>query len=433
MANASFHEIVCLGGGNSAGYLAKELVASGKLEKEALCIITSEPVVAYERPALSKAYLAPTGPARLPGFHTCIGGGGERQEASWYVDKGISYLTSTTVTEADLKAKTLTLSSGSKVSFGKLVIATGARPIYLSDFKTPGADLAGVHYLRSEADAAALVKGIEETKAAGGKAVAIGGGYIGMEVAAGLAQNGLNTTMVYPEPHIMSRLFTPKLAEFYENFYREKGITLLKGGKVTELEGANGKVTHVIVGTAGGTDRIQADLVVVGVGARANTDLFSSQLELALGGIKVDDHCRTSVPDVYAMGDVATFPLKQNGGELARQEHVVNCRQMAAQVAKELTGAGGNGYDYLPYFYSRIWNLFWQFYGLNNNTEAVHFQVSEGKFGAFFVKDGKVVGAFLESGSPEENNLIKKIAAERPSAPPSDELEKLGLAFASKI
>ena len=435
-AMTNHFKYVFLGGGNSGGYAAKQFIELGGSGAD-LALITDESVVSYERPALSKAYLFPESPARLPGFHTCVGGGGERQDAAWYADKGISFLTDTKITAADVAAKKLTTSTGNEITYEKLIIGTGARPVSLADFKTPGADLKGIFYLRNVKDGDALVAAIAATKAAGGKAVCIGGGYIGMECAAALAMNGLDVTMVYPEPHLMQRLLTPELASFYEKFYAAKGITMIKGALAQGFRGdeATGTtVTHTLL--KGGVE-VESSLVIVGVGARPNVELFKGQLELLEGppgGIKVDSQLRASVPDVWAVGDVAAFPL-QDGDSHSRQEHVQNARQSAAHAVKDMmmdsSGAPGAAYDYLPFFYSRIFNLSWQFYGLARG-EVVHFgDHAEGKFGAFWVDGGRILGAFLESGSPEEFAALKKVATEQPEAP--SDLREQGLSFLSKL
>lgn len=434
MVTKSFKYIV-LGGGNAAGYAAREFVklAGGAGE---LAIVTAEPYVAYERPALSKAYLFPEGAPRLPGFHTCVGGGGERQEPEWYKQHGIEYLTNTKVTGLDAKAKALSTEGGTTLQYEKLIIATGCRPLSLAQFKTPGAELEGIHYLRDVADADALIAAAKAAKELGGKVVVVGGGYIGMEVAASLSMWGLDITMVFPESRLMERFFTPEIAAFYESIYQDKGIKLVKGELAVEFMG-EGKVNEVRL--KGGAV-LPASLVVVGAGAAPNVELAAGQLDLLQerpGGIKVDQHLQTSDPSVFAVGDVAAFPLKRYGGLVTRQEHVTHCRSSAAyaMTAAMKGTAGLDGYDYLPFFYSRVFNLSWQFYGTADGAESTVLfgDKAAGKFGAYFVAGGKVVGAFLEGGSADENAAIKKVAAERPSAPDVQALEAQGLQFASNL
>ena len=404
---------VIIGGGNGSGYAAKQFVEMGGAPGE-LCIISDEAVVSYERPALSKAYLFPENAARLPGFHTCVGGGGERQTTEWYKEHGIEFKVSTKVAGVDVSTKSISTEDGQTITYDKLIAATGARPTTLADFKSPGDELTGVHYLRNVKDADGLVESMQHAKTA----VCIGGGYIGMECAAALQMNGLDVTMVFPEEWLFSRLFTQEIASFYENVYTEKGIKIVKQVICTSLEGDdNGVVKRAVLNN--GTV-IDCDLVVVGIGARPNVDIFQGQLELLTGppgGIKVDGHLQTSDENVYAIGDVAAFPQKLENGTLTRQEHVVNCRQSAAHAMSSAMGEKVGEYEYLPFFYSRFFTLSWQFYGSSNGDVTVFGDMSSGKFGAFWVRDGKIVGGFYEGGDPEDFASLKSIVSRQPEAP----------------
>ena len=185
---------------------------------------------------------------------------------------------------------------------------------------------------------------------------------------------------------------------------------------------------------------LEADIVVVGVGARPLTALFKGQVEEEKGGIKIDGFFKTSMPGVYAVGNVATFPIKLHN-EMRRVEHVDHARKSAEQAVKAIkaseTGKEIEEYDYLPYFYSRSFDLSWQFYG-DNVGDPVFFGDNnplspKPKFGSFWIKDGKVVGAFLEGGTPEENKAIAKVSRLQPPVENLDQLKKEGLSFASKI
>jgi len=430
---ASSYKYVVLGGGNAAGYAADEFHKNGKAKGD-LAIISAEPVVSYERPALSKAYLFPEKPARLPGFHTTVGGGGEKHDPSWYSDNGIDFKTSTTVTKADVKGKTLTTDSGEEISYEKLIIALGSVVMKLTDFGTKGADLDNIFYLRDTRDADALIAGIAEAKKAGNKAVVVGGGYIGLECAAALQMNGLDVTIVFPEDRFMERLFTPEIADFYQKFYTDKGIKIVSKDTVTEF-GGEGKVKTSVLKSG---KKLESDIVIVGVGARPNTDMFKGQLDFLEdkpGGIKVNGKLQTSNPDVYAVGDIAAFPLLKYG-ITTRQEHVANARASAKQAVNAILSPDSTSdYDYLPFFYSRVFNLSWQFYGANNGAEETVFfgspDLKSPKFGTYFVRGGKVVGAFIEGGSNEENAAMKKVAVEQPSAP--SDLAKQGFSFATSL
>ena len=268
-----------------------------------------------------------------------------------------------------------------------------------------------------------------------------------MECAAALSMNGLDVTMVFPEGHMMERLFTPELASFYEGEYASKGVKIEKKALVSELEGSNGTVVAAVLKDG---RKLPADIVVVGTGARANKELFTDQLEMDAGGIKVNSKLQTSDPDVYAIGiiaiivllvcsrqfmtigDVAAFPLLRYGGVIQRQEHVTNCRLSAFHAVDAIIDPVNTGdYDYLPYFYSRVFSLSWQFYGANKGT-PVHFGDTEGgMFGCYWVDEGKVIGAFLESGSDEENRAIKAVGRSTPDAPA--DLAEQGIEFALKV
>ncbi|XP_022144639.1 monodehydroascorbate reductase, seedling isozyme-like [Momordica charantia] len=434
MAEKSFKYVI-VGGGVSAGYAAREFVKLG-LRPGELAIISKEAVAPYERPALSKGYLFPESPARLPGFHVCVGSGGEKLLPEWYKEKGIELILSTEIVKADLAAKALTSASGQTFKYQILIIATGSTVIRLSDFGVQGADAKNIFYLREVDDADKLVEAIKAKKS--GKAVIVGGGYIGLELGAALQMNNLDVTMVYPEPWCMPRLFTSGIAAFYEGYYKNKGINIIKGTvAVGFTSDSNGEVKQVKLKDGRVLD---ADIVVVGVGGRPLISLFKGQVEEEKGGIKTDGFFKTSIPGVYAVGDVATYPLKLYN-ELRRVEHVDHARKSAEQAVKAIKaqeeGKSTDVYDYLPYFYSRAFNLSWQFYG-DNVGETILFgdnnpESSQPKFGTYWVKDGKVVGVFLEGGSADEYKAIAKLARVQPSVQSLDQLAKEGLSFASKV
>ncbi|XP_077230843.1 monodehydroascorbate reductase-like [Tasmannia lanceolata] len=432
MAEKHFKYVI-VGGGVSAGYAAREFAKQGVKSGE-LAIISKEAVAPYERPALSKAYLFPEGAARLPGFHVCVGSGGERLLPEWYTGKGIELILSTEIVKADLASKTLTSAAGATFKYDILIIATGSAVIRLTDFGVQGADAKNIFYLREIDDADKLIEAIKAKK--NGKAVIVGGGYIGLELGAVMKINNFDVSMVYPEPWCMPRLFSSEIAAFYEGYYKKKGIEIIKGTVAVGFDSkANGEVKTVKLKDGRVLD---ADIVVVGVGGRPLTTLFKGQVEEEKGGIKTDGFFKTSIPTVYAVGDVATFPLKMYN-ELRRVEHVDHSRKSAEQAVKAIMATGGKSieeYDYLPFFYSRSFDLSWQFYG-DNVGETVLFGNNDPaspkpKFGSYWIKDGKVIGAFLEGGSGDENKAIAKVAKVQPPVDNVD-LVKEGLTFACKI
>ncbi|KAI7741366.1 hypothetical protein M8C21_000826 [Ambrosia artemisiifolia] len=382
-------------------------------------------VAPYERPALSKGFLLPEDPLRLPEFHTCVGANEERLTPKWYKEHGIELILSTRVMSVDVRRNTLLTAAGETISYKFLIIATGARALKLEEFGVSGSDAENVCHLRDLADATRLVDLMQAST--GGNAVVIGGGYIGMEVAASLVINKINVTMVFPEPHCMARLFTPKIASFYEDFYKLKGVNFVKGTVLSSFAiNPEGKVTGVNLKDG---SYLPADLVVVGIGIRPNTSLFEGQLTLEKGGIKVNSQLQTSNSSVYAVGDVASFPLKVFG-EIRRLEHVDAARKSARHaVAAIMEPDITPEFDYLPFFYSRAFSFSWQFYG-ENLGEAVYFGDFSGtSFGAYWVHNGHLVGSFLEGGSKEEYEALAKVTRLRPTINDLSELERQGLSF----
>lgn len=413
MATSTFKYVI-LGGGNAAGYAARAFAAEGAAPPGSVCMVSREEVLPYERPALSKAFLFADPPARLPGFHTSVGGGGDRQDAAWYESKGIAVKLGTNVTAVDVAAKKLTTASGDTVvATDALILATGCEAIKLA--RTPGADLKGIHTLREYADGLELYDGLKAC--AGKKVVVVGGGYIGMEVAAAANLMGCDVTMLFPEPSVMPRLFSPEIAVHYEEAYKAKGIKLLNDGRLCEafLDDGSGAVKGVMFCKEHVKAEVDGQLVVVGVGARPNVGLVKDQgLKTAEGGLVVDGSMTTSAAGVYAVGDIAAFPLLLDGGALTRSEHVAHARASAAQAVAAALGKSPAPYDYTPFFYSRVFGFSWKFYGFNRGTS-----VTVGDFAptlaTVWVDGGKAVGVFMESPSDEQTAVMQAMARAQPA------------------
>lgn len=406
-------EFVIVGGGNAAGYAARTFVENGMADGK-LCIVSKESVAPYERPALTKAYLFPLDkkPARLPGFHTCVGSGGERQTPEWYKDKGIEVMYGTTVTGLDISTQTLTTASGNRLKYGSLIIATGCSASRLPD--KIGGSLPGVHYIRDVADADLLVSSMQSAK----KLVIIGGGYIGMEVAAAAAAWKIDTTVVFPQEHVMARLFPATLGRKYEALYEENGVKFFKSASVKRLvAGIDGRVTAVQLENG---ITLDTDMVVAGIGAKpVSTPFEEAGLKTHAGGIEVDGQFRTSSPGIFSIGDVAAFPLKMYG-RTARVEHVDHARKSAQHCVNGLLNIRTDSYDYLPCFYSRVFEyegssrkVWWQFYG-DNVGETIEVGDFGPKYATFWLESGKLKGVFLESGSSEEFEILPKLARIQP-------------------
>ncbi|CAH2054278.1 unnamed protein product [Thlaspi arvense] len=422
MAEEKSFKYVIVGAGVSASYAAKEFVNQG-LKHGELAIISHEP-----RTDLTKAYVDFQTNTNLAKNYVC-GTGEQIQCLQWYKDKGIELILSTKIVKADLAGKSLVTSDGEIFKFQTLLVATGSTCVRLSEFGVQDANAKNIFYLRDNKDVDQLALTMETTKKR--TVVVIGGGYIGFEISASLTVNNYNVTMIFPEPWIMHRLFTAEIATFYEGYYADKGIKIIKSTKATGYNtNSNGEVTEVKLDDG---RILEAEIVIVDIGGRPMTSLFKGQLEEEKGGIKTDGFFKTSISDVYAIGDVATFPMKLYG-EMRRVEHATHACKSAEHAVKAIKaaeeGKSIQEYDYLPFFYCRAFDLSWQFYG-DNVGETVLFgdndpKSEKPKFGTYWVKSGKVVGAFLEGGVVEENKAIARVARTQPSVGSLEVLSNVG-------
>ncbi|KAL5067732.1 hypothetical protein RYX36_018619 [Vicia faba] len=386
--------------------------------------------------------------------HVSIGGGELNNLTSkWYSKKGIMLYPGTEILRANLGRKLLLSSEKLVFHYETLIIATGSSAIRLADFGVEGDDAKNIFYLRNVDDANNLLDALDAMKEKkNGKAVVVGGGYVAMEITASLRLHNIDVTMVYSESWCMSQLFTCDIAAFYEGYYANKGINIIKETDVIGFTTNSAREVKEVKLKDGRV--LEADFVVVSLGGKPQISLFKGQLEEEQGGIKTDSFFKTSVSDVYAVGDVATFPLKLYG-EFRRFEYADHARKSAEQVAKVLHSCScdlpwqfygdnvvkkGNlvdKYDYLPHLNSCSFDLSWQFYG-DNVGETVLFGdnnpgSSKPKFGTYWIKDGKVVGAFLEGGTPDENEAIAKVARLMPAVVDVNQLATEGLSFAIKV
>jgi len=422
-------DIIVVGGGTSTGYLCRGLAINGF--EGSVSVIGKENYLPYERPALSKGYLIKGG-FPVENFATCAGRGWDKADKAWYDERGMKFHLGSTVDSVDVKTKTVSLSDGSQLRASQfLVLATGSRPTTFADFKIDtSAVKSGIHYLRDVDDADGLIASLKPGKK---KVVIIGGGYIGMEAAACLTNHETESiTMVFPEKHLMSRAFTPEIAGFYEKKYSDAGVIFCKEdyAVAVNVDATSGAAISVSLNSG---KTIEGDVFIVGIGARPNTGMVSGQvntLDKAPGGIVVNEFMETSEKDVYAIGDIASYPCQYYEDEVSRFEHVHSARETAMTAAASITGKK-SGIDYLPFFYSRILDCSWVIYGKNTKECFPYGDQASGKFGAWWVENGldgkKTVGGFLEGGSDEETLALKEIILSQPAWPPSNTLlEKIG-------
>lgn len=377
---------VILGGGMVAGYAAKQMVELG-LKPGELTIVSSDDVVPYERPPLSKSFLA----------------GKDTEDAikispeDFYRQHGIDVKLRTEVSSLDVKGKRLVLKTGEQLSFEKLVIATGARPRLLN---VPGSQLKNLFYLRSMDDSKAIRNQSEKSK----RAVVIGGGFIGMEVAAVLTQRGLAVTMVLGDDRIWKRLFTPEMSNFFEDYYTWKGVRIVRSTTVTELRGSSA-VTSAVTGDGQATD---CDLVVAGIGVEPVTDIFAGSGLAIDNGIVVNEYLETSAPDILAAGDVANYQ-DVLFNKRRRVEHWDNAVSQGQHCARTLMGQR-EPFRHVPYFFSDVFDLSYEYWGDTSGAEqAVHRgDLNSKSFSTWWLQGDRLVAAFVMNRPDEERDNAPK-------------------------
>lgn len=376
--------MVIVGAGHAAGQAAASLRQQG-YEGE-IIIIGDEPHIPYQRPPLSKQYLS--------GEH-----GLERvylRPAKFYEDKNVTVKTDTRVEAVDVSGRTVTTDAGETIAYDKLLLATGARPRELT---IPGHDLRGIHYLRSIDDVDAIRADMEPGK----RLVIVGGGYVGLEVAAVAVEHGLEVHVLEMEQRILQRVTTERMSAFYHNLHESRGVHIHTRAAVTAFKGS-GHVEGVLCDDV----EFPADMVIVGIGVIPNTELARDAGIECDNGIVVDDHCRTSAADVFAAGDCTNHPNPLLGRRL-RLESVPNAMEQARVAAANMCGHDKN-YASIPWFWSDQYELKLQMVGFSadGDTEVVRGEEASNEFAVFYLKDGAVV-AVDAVNSPREFMICKQL------------------------
>lgn len=377
---------VILGGGMVAGYAAKQMVDL-ELKPGELAILSADEAVPYERPPLSKGFLAGKDTEEAIRINT----------ADFYQGHGIEIKLRTAISGLDPQRKRLMLQSGGEFGFDKLVIATGAIPRHLN---VPGANLQNLFYLRSMKDSKSIRSAAERTK----RAVVVGGGFIGMEVAAVLAQKNIEVTMVLNEDRIWKRFFTAEMSAFFEGYYKARGVRILTSATVAELRGDT-TVQSVVLGDG---QMVPCEMVVAGVGVKPATEIFSgSGLEVA-DGIVVDQYLTSSRPDILAAGDVANYQ-DVLFGKRRRVEHWDNAVAQGQYCGRSLMGERAP-FRHVPYFFSDVFDLSYEYWGDSTGAEQVIYRgdVTSKSFSSWWLRQGRLVAAFSMNRPDEERETAPK-------------------------
>jgi len=370
--------LVIVGAGHAAGQLFASLLQEGF--KGDVTVIGEEPYLPYQRPPLSKKFLA--GEMELDRLYV--------RPPAFYDKAGAGLMLGTRVAAIDRTARTVVTAAGTTVPYATLVIATGSRPRRLA---LPGADLDGVFYLRAIAD----VQAIQSRFAAGKRLVIVGGGYIGLELAAVAVKQGLQVTVLEQAPRLMARGVGPIVSTFYERIHREAGVTVVTGCAVTGFEGGD-RVEQV----ACDSSRHAADIVVVGVGALPNVELARDAGLAVDNGIVVDDRCRTDDPAIYAIGD-CTNQLHPLVGQRLRLESVHNALEQAKAAAAAICGKKLPQVQ-TPWFWSDQYDVKLQTAGLSGGHSDAVVRGDPGRgrsFAVFYLKDGVLIAVDAVNRVPE--------------------------------
>jgi 3-phenylpropionate/trans-cinnamate dioxygenase ferredoxin reductase component len=362
--------VIIVGGGHGGAQAAIALRQNGFAG--AVTIIGRETEPPYERPPLSKDYMA--GEKEFDRLYI-------RPRAFW-AEKQIELLLGRTVLAVDPGAKCVTLDDGTTRGYDALIWAAGGDPRTLS---CPGADLAGVHAVRNRADVDAIMVALPSVT----QVAVIGGGYIGLEAAAVLTKLGKEVVLLEALPRVLARVAGPELSEFYAKEHRAHGVDLRTDSTVAALEGEGGKLTGIRLADGG---LINAQLAIVGIGIVPAVEPLIAAGAQGGNGVEVDQYCRTSLPDIYAIGDCAAHANDFADGAVIRLESVQNANDQATVAAKAICG-DPQPYRATPWFWSNQYDLKLQTVGLSTGHDATVLRGDPAtrSFSVIYLKAGRVI------------------------------------------
>ena len=380
--------VIVIGAGEAGGQAAIALRQGGFTGH--ITVIGDERYVPYERPPLSKAFLA--GDAELERMYM--------RGVDFYPQNQIELRLSTTVKSIDRARKLVVLGDGEKLDYDKLVIATGGR---VRKMTCPGAELAGVNYLRTIDD----VLGYRERLVAGANLVIVGGGYIRLEVAAVAIKRGCKVTVLEALSRVLNRVVAPEMSAFYAEVHKNAGVNIVTSTAVTAFEG-DGKLQRVVCNNG---QSYAADLAIVGIGILPNVELAQSIGLNCDNGIVVNEYAQTSDPDIYAAGDCTNHPNELLERRL-RLESVPNALAQGKAAALHILGKAEK-YAEVPWFWSDQYDLKLQMTGLSEpgDTVVIRGSMAERKFSACYLRNGVFVSCNCVNMAKDFLQSKKLIAA----------------------
>ena len=354
-----------------------------------ITVVGDEPYPPYQRPPLSKRYLS----GELERERLFV------RPAEFYEQHGVTLILGAKAERLEPVQQRLTLADGRQLDYDRLLLATGSR---VRKIDVPGAELPGIHYLRTIADADGILGGLGPDK----RLVIVGAGYIGLEVAAVASLLGTDVTVIEMENRVMSRVVSPKLSAFYQKEHTEHGVKLRLSTGISGFSG-NGRVTSVDLANG---DQVATDLVVIGIGVVPNTELASDAGLDVNNGIVVDDHCRTSDPDIFAVGDCTHHP-NDILGRRVRLESVHNALEQAKTAASNICGDELT-YAQVPWFWSDQYDIKLQIAGLSQGYDQTILRgdPESRSFSCLYLCDGALI-AVDAVNSPKDFMQSKALIA----------------------
>jgi len=383
------NRVVIAGAGHASGQVVASLRHEGFDGR--IILVGNEPYLPYQRPPLSKKFLA----REMPPERLYV------KPASFYEEAGVELHLATRIEEIDRDAKCLRTGTGDTIAYDKLVLALGSR---VRRLPVDGVDLERVHYLRTIADVDAIHADFNR----GGRLVIIGAGYIGLEVAAVAQVAGLDVTVVEMADRVMSRVVSAEVSDFYQIEHTNHGVKLRLSTSIAEIGGKK-RVKKVI--TAEG-EEIPADMVIIGVGILPNIELAHAAGLETDNGIVVDDHCVTGDPAIFAVGDCTLHP-NAIFERMLRLESVHNAVEQAKTAAANICGKD-TAYCQVPWFWSDQYDLKLQIVGLSEGYDdvVVRGNPAERSFSCLYLRDGRLI-ATDAINAPRDFVQSKQLIAER--------------------
>ena len=383
--------ILVIGGGHAAAHLIAQLCKDGC--QTPIRLITEEAHLPYQRPPLSKGFLA--GDVSIERLQI--------KQADFFATQQVRVSLNTRVIQIDRHNKQVQTSDGNWLPYSKLALVTGSRVRKLA---VPGSDLEGIHYLRNIAD----VQNIQRHWQAGKKLLIVGAGYIGLEVAAVAARQGLKVTVLEVANRVMNRTVAPEVSTFYQQVHQEEGVTIRTGTGLSHFEGK--QQVQSVVATNG--EQLDCDLVVVGVGILPNQELAQQADLVCDDGILVDEFAVTSDKNIVAAGDCTNHPNSIYNKRI-RLESVHNAMEQGKTAAASLLGKP-LAYQQVPWFWSDQYDLKLQMVGLIEGYDELvcRGDTSTRKFSLFYLKQGKLIAANCVS-QPKEFMQVKKMIGTLPN------------------